>query len=152
MLDAYCGTGTIGMIASGHADRVIGVELNRDAVKDAVSNAKRNRISNIEFYQNDAGKFLTEMTQQDGKTDVLFMDPPRSGSDEAFLSAAAKSRPGRIVYISCNPETLTRDLKYLVKAGGYRVEKSAAVDMFPFTDSIESVTLLSLAGADNKGK
>lgn len=152
VLDAYCGTGTIGMIASGHAGRVIGVELNRDAVKDAVSNAKRNRISNIEFYQNDAGKFLTEMTQQDGKTDVLFMDPPRSGSDEAFLSAAAKSRPGRIVYISCNPETLTRDLKYLVKAGGYRVEKSAAVDMFPFTDSIESVTLLSLAGADNKGK
>lgn len=152
VLDAYCGTGTIGMIASGHAGRVIGVELNRDAVKDAMSNAKRNRISNIEFYQNDAGKFLTEMTQQDGKTDVLFMDPPRSGSDEAFLSAAAKSRPGRIVYISCNPETLTRDLKYLVKAGGYRVEKSAAVDMFPFTDSIESVTLLSLAGADNKGK
>ncbi len=152
VLDAYCGTGTIGMIASGHAGRVIGVELNRDAVKDAVSNAKRNRISNIEFYQNDAGKFLTEMTQQDGKTDVLFMDPPRSGSDEAFLSAAAKSRPGRIVYISCNPETLTRDLKYLVKAGGYRVEKSAAVDMFPFTDSIESVTLLSLAGANNKGK
>lgn len=141
VLDAYCGTGTIGMIASDYAAQVIGVELNRDAVRDAVNNAKRNQIPNIQFYQNDAGKFLLEMAEQDKRLDVLFMDPPRSGSSEEFLNAAAGIRPERIVYISCNPETLVRDVKYLVKRG-YRTEKSVAVDMFPFTDSIESVTLL----------
>lgn len=141
VVDAYCGTGTIGMIASDHAAGVIGVELNRDAVRDAVSNAKRNKIPNIRFYQNDAGRFLTQMAEQGAGVDVLLMDPPRSGSNEDFLDAAARIRPGRIVYISCNPETLVRDLRYLVKKG-FKVKKSVAVDMFPFTDAIESVVLL----------
>lgn len=142
VLDAYCGTGTIGMIASAHAARVMGVELNRDAVRDAVSNAKRNKISNIQFYQYDAGNFLLEMAQQGAKLDLLFMDPPRSGSSEAFLNAAGQIGPKRIVYISCNPETLVRDLRILTKKG-YRVKKSVAVDMFPFTESVEAVCLLS---------
>lgn len=142
VLDAYCGTGTIGMIVSDRAAQVIGVELNRDAVKDAVSNAKRNRISNIRFYQNDAGKFLVEMAEQKAKPDVLFMDPPRSGSDETFLSAVAAIKPKKIVYISCNPETLVRDLRFLTKRG-YKVKRCAGVDMFPFTDCIESVVELS---------
>jgi len=148
VLDAYCGTGTIGMIASDFAGRVVGVELNRDAIRDAVSNAKRNQISNIQFYQMDAGKFLFEMAEngneafQGAKLDVLLMDPPRSGSDEVFLGAVVRIRPERIVYISCNPETLVRDLRYLVKKE-YQVEKCVAVDMFPFTDSIEAVCLLS---------
>lgn len=141
VVDAYCGTGTIGMVASGLAAEVIGVELNQDAVRDAVSNAKRNKISNIRFYQNDAGKFLVQMASQGAKVDVLLMDPPRSGSSEEFLNAACTIRPRRIVYISCDPETLVRDLRYLVKKG-YKVEKSVAVDMFPYTDAIESVTLL----------
>lgn len=147
VLDAYCGTGTIGMIASDRAAEVIGVELNRDAVRDAVSNAKRNGISNIRFYQNDAGQFLLEMAQQDAKLDVLLMDPPRSGSSEAFLNAVMKIGPRRIVYISCNPETLVRDLKILTKRN-YRVEKAAGVDMFPFTDSVEAVVLLSGRGSE----
>jgi len=138
VLDAYCGTGTIGMIASARAGEVLGVELNGDAVRDAVSNAKRNHISNIQFYQNDAGRFLLSMAEQKAKLDVLMMDPPRSGSDEAFLSAVCRIRPGRIVYISCNPETLVRDLEYLTQKG-YQVRRCAAVDMFPFTDSIEAV-------------
>lgn len=142
VLDAYCGTGTIGMIASGKAGKVIGVELNPDAVRDARSNAKSNRISNIQFYQNEAGKFLTELADQGVGLDVLFMDPPRSGSSEAFLNAAAQARVKRIVYISCNPDTLIRDLKYLAKKG-YRVQKSVAVDMFPWTESTEAVCLLS---------
>lgn len=145
VLDAYCGTGTIGMIASGHAGKVIGVELNADAVRDARFNARQNRISNIEFYQNDAGRFLLNMAEQDCRLDVLFMDPPRSGSDEAFLNAVCRIKPERVVYISCNPETLVRDLKYLTRHG-YAVEKSASVDMFPFTDSIESVTSLKVCG------
>ncbi len=141
VLDAYCGTGTIGVIASDRAGQVIGVELNPDAVRDAVTNAKRNRVSNIQFYTNDAGKFLLEMAQQEAKLDVLFLDPPRSGSSEEFLKAALKIRPGRIVYISCNPETLVRDLK-IMRKGGYRVQRSVGVDMFPFTDSLEAVCLL----------
>ncbi len=141
VLDAYCGTGTIGMIASDHAANVIGVELNKDAVKDAVSNAKHNNISNIRFYQNDAGKFLVEMAEQGGKLDVLLMDPPRSGSDEAFLSSIVKIAPKRVVYISCDPETLVRDLKYLT-GKGYKVERSVAVDMFPFTNHCEAVVAL----------
>ena len=145
VLDAYCGTGTIGMIASDHAKKVLGVELNADAVRDARSNAKGNKISNIEFYQNDAGKFMLDMAEQNSRLDVLFMDPPRSGSDEAFLSAVCRIKPERVVYISCNPETLVRDLKYLTKHG-YRTERCVAVDMFPFTEHVETVVLISRVG------
>lgn len=149
VLDVYCGTGTIGMIASDRAAQVIGVELNKDAVRDAVSNAKRNAVSNIRFYQNDAGKFLAEMAERQAKLDVLFMDPPRSGSSEAFLSSVAAIRPKRVVYISCNPDTLVRDLRFLTKKG-YRVEKCVGVDMFPFTVNIETVCLLSNRKPDTK--
>lgn len=142
VLDAYCGTGTIGMIASRQAGNVLGVELNRDAVRDAVSNAKRNGITNVRFYQKDAGEFLLEMAEEGAKLDVLFLDPPRTGSSEAFLNAAAKIGPERIVYISCNPDTLAEDLKVLVKKG-YKTEKCVAVDMFPYTDAIEAVVALT---------
>ena len=142
VLDAYCGTGTIGIIASAQAGRVIGVELNPEAVRDARSNAKRNQADNISFYQNDADVLLQQMAEQGEKPDVLLMDPPRSGSSEAFLSAAARMEPGKIVYISCNPDTLVRDLEVLT-GKGYRAERGRAVDMFPFTDEIEAVCLLS---------
>ena len=141
VVDAYCGTGTIGMIASDKAGKVIGVELNADAVRDARNNAKANQIRNIQFYQNDAGKFLVEMAGQGAKVDVVLMDPPRSGSTEEFMNSVAQIGPERIVYVSCNPETLVRDLKYFKKKG-YRVAKGVGVDMFPFTDSLEAVTLL----------
>lgn len=149
VLDAYCGTGTIGMIASGKAAEVIGVELNQDAIRDAVSNAKRNKIRNIRFYRSDAGKFLLETAEEKRALDVLLMDPPRSGSSEEFLNAAGKIGPGRIVYISCNPVTLVRDLKILTKKG-YRVERCVAVDMFPFTDAVEAVVLLSCKNSGGK--
>lgn len=141
VLDAYCGTGTIGIIASDRAGSVIGVEFNPDAVKDARINARQNRVENIIFYQNDAGRLLVQMAEQGEKLDVLLLDPPRSGSSEAFLKAALQLVPERIVYISCNPETLVRDLKVLT-AEKYRAEQAVAVDMFPYTDGIESVSLL----------
>lgn len=144
VLDAYCGTGTIGMIASDHAREVIGVELNRDAVRDAVINARYNGVKNISFYQKDAGEFMCQLAQQNEKVDVVFMDPPRSGSDEAFLNALATLRPARVVYISCNPETLKRDLEYLTKRG-YEVKRMQPVDMFPGTGHVETVALLSRA-------
>lgn len=141
VIDAYCGIGTIGLIAADQAKKVIGVELNKDAVRDAVQNAKRNQIKNVDFYQKDAGAFMVQLAEQQTQVDVVFMDPPRAGSDEAFLSSLVKLQPQRVVYISCNPETLARDLKYLVKKG-YMVQKAEACDMFPFTVHVEVATLL----------
>lgn len=142
VLDTYCGIGTIGIIASDKAKQVIGVELNRDAVKDAVTNAKRNNVSNITFYTDDAGKFMEKAASQNIKVDVVFMDPPRNGSSEIFLYSLMKLSPKRIVYISCGPEALARDLKILAD-GGYKAEKAECVDMFPMTGHVETCVLLS---------
>lgn len=149
VLDAYCGTGTIGMIAAAKAKKVIGVELNRDAVRDAVANAKRNSISNIEFFQADAGEFMVKTAEEGGKVDVVLMDPPRGGSDEKFLSSVAKLKPEKVVYVSCNPETLARDLKYLTE-NGYRMVKGKVVDMFPFTVHVEAVIKMQYCGVEKK--
>lgn len=141
VVDAYCGIGTIGLIAADKAMEVISVELNKDAVRDAITNAKRNQIKNVQFYNADAGKFMVEMSEQGADVDVVFMDPPRAGSDEAFLSSVVKLAPKRVVYVSCNPETLARDLKYLTKHG-YRAEECTPVDMFPWTKHCEVVCTL----------
>lgn len=142
VLDAYCGIGTIGLIASREAGQVIGVELNRDAVRDAIANAKRNQVKNIRFYCADAGKFMVDMAADGVKADVVFMDPPRSGSDITFLDCLAKMAPKRVVYISCEPESLARDLKYLKKKG-YQAEGAWPVDMFGWTGCVETVVMLS---------
>lgn len=142
VIDAYCGTGTIGLIASRSAGKVLGVESNRDAIRDAITNAKRNDIHNIRFFNEDAGNFMVDMAQRGEHADVVIMDPPRTGSDEAFLSSVVKLAPKRVVYVSCGPETLARDLKYLTKHG-YRMEECTPYDMFPFTVHLETVCLLS---------
>lgn len=142
VIDAYCGIGTIGMVASKTAGEVIGCEVNPDAVRDAKINAKINGVENIKFVCADAGEFMLGMKEQGEKCDVLLMDPPRAGSDKKFLSCAVALSPDRIVYISCNPETQQRDLYYLIK-NGYKVNKIQPVDMFPFTAHIESVVLLT---------
>lgn len=141
VIDAYCGIGTIGMVAAPNAGQVLGVEVNRDAVRDAIVNAKINHMKNIRFICADAGEFMVEMAAAGEQCDVLLMDPPRAGSDEAFLSSAVTLSPKRIVYVSCNPETLARDLKYLT-AHGYSVNKIQPVDMFPHTNHCECVCLL----------
>lgn len=142
IIDAYCGIGTIGLIASQQAGEVIGIELNEDAVRDAKINAKGNGVTNAGFYQGDAGQFMVQMAKQGEKADVVFMDPPRAGSDEAFLSSVVTLAPKRIVYISCNPETLGRDVKYLIKRG-YRIKEAYPFDMFPWSDKhAEVVTVL----------
>ncbi len=144
VVDAYCGIGTIALTVAGQAGKVIGVELNKDAVRDAVANARINQINNVDFYQNDAGRFLTQMADAKDKVDVVFMDPPRSGSTEQFLDALIRIEPERIVYISCEPETLTRDIKYLMQKSSYRMQEATPVDMFPFTEHVETVVQLSL--------
>ena len=147
VLDAYCGTGTIGIIAADNAKRVIGVELNKDAVKDAVTNAKINGVKNIEFYHKDAGQFMIQLAEQQENIDVVLMDPPRAGSDEAFLNSVVRLRPNKVVYVSCNPETLARDLKYLTK-NGYQVKRMRGCDMFCHTEHVESTVLLQRRGVD----
>ncbi|MEG1505652.1 MAG: 23S rRNA (uracil(1939)-C(5))-methyltransferase RlmD [Lachnospiraceae bacterium] len=142
IIDAYCGIGTIGMVASKHAKEVIGVELSREAVRDARANAKQNGCKNMQFYQADAGVFMVSLAEQNEKIDVVFMDPPRSGSDEAFLSSVVQLKPKKVVYVSCNPETLARDLEYLVTKG-YKVQEMQPVDMFSWTEHVECVVLMT---------
>lgn len=141
VLDAYCGTGTIGIIASENTKEVIGVELNPDAVKDAVINAKLNNVENISFYEDDAGKFMIEAAESKEKFDVVIMDPPRAGASLDFLRSLVTLAPEKIIYISCNPETQARDLSYLTRKG-YKVRKIQPVDMFPHTEHVEVVASL----------
>ena len=135
VLDAYCGIGTIGLIASKHAGKVIGVELNQDAVRDAVQNAKKNGIAmHSSSAMMQAGSCL--IWQPGGESaDVVFMDPPRSGSTEEFIDAVALMQPKRVVYISCGPDTLARDLKVFAKHG-YRAKEAWPVDLFGWTGHV----------------
>ena len=145
VIDAYCGIGTIGMVASAKAKTVIGVELNQDAVRDAVENAKTNQVKNIQFYNNDAGRFMVNMAANGEHVDVVLMDPPRSGSTEEFIKAVAIMKPEKVVYVSCNPETLARDLK-MFKTKGYVAKEDWPFDLFPHTGHTENVCLLLRKG------
>lgn len=142
VIDAYCGTGTIGILCADKAKEVIGAELNVSACRDAVINAKINNLDNISFVNADAGDFMQRLAQQGKPADVVIMDPPRAGSDRRFLESLAKMSPSKVVYISCKIETLERDLKLLRKLG-YKAKFIQPVDMFPHTTGIETVVLLS---------
>ena len=147
LLDAYCGVGTMGLIAAPHAREVLGVELNRDAVRDAAANARLNKIQNIRFVCADAGRYLVELAAAEEHVDVVLMDPPRAGSSDDFLVSVLTLSPKRIVYVSCNPETLARDLAVLTQ-GGYRAVQCQPVDMFPNTRHTECVVKLEREGAE----
>ena len=149
VLDAYCGIGTIGIIAGSHAKQVIGVELNADAVRDAVQNAKCNQVDNIRFYCNDATKFMCQMAEAGDTVDVVFMDPPRTGSTEEFIRAVAAVRAKRVVYVSCGPETLARDLAVFGRVG-YQAKGAYPVDLFPMTGHVESVIMMRNCGLKEK--
>jgi 23S rRNA (uracil1939-C5)-methyltransferase len=141
VLDAYCGIGTIGITASDKARQVIGVEFNRDAVHDAIANARLNGLKNCWFTAGDAGEYMEQTARSGLRPEVVFLDPPRAGCDERFLRSLLKCAPERVVYVSCDPRTLARDLK-LLTAGGYKVQKIQPVDMFPWTEHVETVCLL----------
>ena len=150
VIDAYCGTGTIGLIASSWgAGHVTGIELNPDAVEDAKENARLNGLENVDFICADASSHMKEMAKSGVTADTVFLDPPRSGSDERFLASLIRLNPKTVVYISCNPETLARDLRYLTKMGPYRMVGAQPVDMFPQTSHIETVVLLRRMNAGN---
>ena len=151
IIDAYCGVGTIGLSMSSKASKVIGVELNKNAVRDARENAKINGIKNTAFYAEDAGAFMDKISSSQNpeqKIDVVIMDPPRSGSTQQFIDSVVRLMPKRVVYVSCGPDTLARDLKLFV-ARGYKVSAIQPVDMFPRTEHVETVVLLEHVSLNN---
>lgn len=139
LIDAYCGTGTIGLSLADKARKLIGIELNHDAVADARANAVANNVKNAEFICSDAGRYLSRF--KTGDKLVLIMDPPRSGSSEEFLNSVLRLMPDKVVYVSCDPHTLARDLKILTRR--YTADTIIPVDMFPFTTAIETVVCLN---------
>ena len=142
VIDAYCGVGTISIFASKYAKEVIGVELNKDAIKDANINAKLNKITNIEFIADDATNFMTHLAQARTKIDVVIMDPPRDGSTKQFINAIGYLKPRSVIYISCDSRSLKRDL-YTFFDNDYSIKSIDAVDMFARTMHMETVCLLT---------
>ena len=142
VFDAYSGIGTIGMIASRSCGKVISVEIVKDAVKDGIQNAKFNGIENYEMYCDDASSFMVRMAEKKQPVDVLFMDPPRKGSDKRFLDSLLKLKPKRVVYVSCDCSTLARDCAYIQKS--YKIESIQPVDMFPQTPHVETISVICL--------
>ena len=144
VLDLYCGTGTITLALANRAERVIGVEIIEAAIRDAKDNAKRNSIENAEFFCADAAKAAKKFAEDGIKPDVIVVDPPRKGLDETVIASMVQMAPERIVYVSCDPATLARDLKRLGEQG-YETVKVEAMDMFPRCAHVESVALLTLS-------
>lgn len=138
IIDAYCGTGTIGLFMARKARRIIGVEVVSSAVADAKRNARENNVRNAEFLVGDAVKVLPRLFDSGVYADVVIVDPPRAGCDRKVLETFAAMNPAKIIYVSCNPATLARDLKILAELN-YRTTKIQPVDMFPFTSHVESV-------------
>ncbi len=142
VVDAYCGVGTISLLVSKKAKKVIGVEIIDKAVEDAKENAKLNNITNAEFYVGDAGDFLVDIAEKKERVDVVVMDPPRKGCDKVFLDCILTLKPKKLVYVSCDVSTLARDLNYLSQ-NGYEVKECQPVDMFPHTHHVENVVLIT---------
>lgn len=148
VIDAYCGIGTIGLCAAPLAKQVIGVERNPAAVKDAAANARRNKIANARFVCADATEWMAAAAGEGLHPDVVFLDPPRAGSTPECITAVNKMKPRRIVYVSCDPETLARDVAAFTRLG-WRAAKFCPVDLFPQTKHVETVVLLSHKKADS---
>lgn len=142
VIDAYCGIGTISLFLAQKARKVFGVEVVPQAIEDAKRNARLNHITNVEFVLGEAETIIPEWKAQGMTADVICVDPPRKGCDPALLEAIIAMRPKRVVYVSCNPSTLARDLNILTE-GGYEVQEVQPVDMFPQTAHVETVVLMS---------
>lgn len=142
VLDAYCGVGTIGMYLAKNAKEVIGIEINEDAITNATNNAKINKVKNISFINGDATIEIPNLVNNGFIPDIMVFDPPRTGLTKEIKSLININKPKRIVYVSCNPSTLSKDLSDL--KDNYKVKSITPFDMFPFTSHIESVTLLEI--------
>lgn len=151
IIDTYCGIGTIGLCASDQAEKIIGIEVVDSAVEDAKENAELNGVDNAEYHLGKSEEVMKKLVGQGVKPDVVFVDPPRKGCHPEFLEALVEVKPQKIIYVSCNPSTLQRDLKYLNEQG-YEVSPVTPVDMFPQTNHVESVVALELMKGQNSKK
>lgn len=143
-VDLYCGAGTITLSLARRAKFVTGIEIVPPAIEDAKKNAARNGIANVSFHAAAAEDLLPKLVSEGLRPDVIMMDPPRKGAEESVLRAIAECAPKRVVYVSCDVHSQARDVK-LLTALGYRLEKVQPVDMFPFTEHVENVALLTKA-------
>lgn len=151
VLDLYCGTGTITLCLARHAKRAIGVELIEQAIEDAKYNAAQNHLEHAEFYCMDAGQAAAMLAARGTRPDVIVVDPPRKGVSPDVITAIAAMAPARVVYVSCDPATLARDVKRLNEVG-YHLQTAEAFDLFPRCAHVETVVLLSKGGDDSKNK
>lgn len=151
VLDLYCGVGTITLAMASAAGKVMGVEVVPQAIEDAKDNAKRNGIGNAEFFCGDAGTAALALEAQGIRPDVITVDPPRKGLNADTIEAITRIAPKRLVYVSCDPATLARDVA-LLKERGFRVEKAMAADLFPRCSHVESVVLLSQRKAEDSSE
>ena len=142
-MDAYCGIGTISLFLARHAKKVYGVEIVEEAIEDAKYNAKINGIENVEFAVGKAEEVIPRWYEEGIEADVLVVDPPRKGCDPALLETIIKMKPKKVVYVSCNPATLARDLRIL-EDGNYKTIEVQPVDMFPQTVHVECVSQIVL--------
>jgi 23S rRNA (uracil1939-C5)-methyltransferase len=147
VVDAYCGTGTIGLWLAPHAREVRGIEVIREAVDDAERNAKQNGIANARFYTGKAEELLPRWVKTGFRPDVIVADPPRTGCDPKLLRTIIETKPERFVYVSCNPSTLAKDCRVLLD-NGFRIEYVQPVDMFPQTSHVECVCSLRYKGLE----
>lgn len=147
--DIYCGIGTITLMAAKHAKKVYGVEIIEQSIINARENAKKNNISNTEFYAGKAEEVVPKLYRQNIKADVVIVDPPRKGCEKEVIDTIIGMSPKKVVYVSCNPSTLARDIK-LLENGGYKLINVQPVDMFPWTVHVESIILMTHCGSEGK--
>ncbi len=140
--DAYCGIGTISLFLAQRAKKVIGIEILQEAIKDAKENARINKINNVDFYVGKTEEIIPQLYKNGERADVVVVDPPRKGCDRKLLDTIIQMKPKRVVYVSCKPSTLARDLNYLEK-GGYKAKEIQPVDLFPHTNHVETVVLIT---------
>ena len=149
VIDLYCGIGTIALYISKYANKVYGVEVVRDAIEDANNNLKLNHVDNVEFIRGKSEDILPKVNKKGIKIDALVVDPPRKGLNKSLIDSIVKANPQKIVYVSCNPSTLARDLGYLMEKG-YEIEEVQPVDMFPMSMHVESIIMMTYCGSEEK--
>jgi 23S rRNA (uracil1939-C5)-methyltransferase len=151
VLDTYCGVGTIGLTLASSCKSVTGVEINPEAIENAKLNAKQNNIKNAKFISMDSTRYMMEAKKFRNHYDVIILDPPRAGTTKDFIEASTSLQPKKILYISCDPKTMMRDL-VMFRQKGYMTNKIELVDMFPFTEHIESICVLTKREIGNVNK
>ena len=147
--DIYCGIGTISLMAARQAGKVYGVEVVEQSIINAKENAKSNNIDNVEFFAGKAEQIVPKLYSQNIKATIVILDPPRKGCEKQVIDTIINMAPQKVIYVSCNPSTLARDIK-LLESGGFKLQTAQPVDQFPWTEHVECVILMTYCGSESK--